>query len=72
MGGLENKKGSDFSEPFSSGEGGIRTPGRFPYASFQDWYIRPLCHFTAAKIRLFLFLKQINEELFYPDLEFYF
>ena len=31
---------------FFGGEGGIRTPGTLPYASFQDWSIRPLCHLS--------------------------
>ena len=26
------------------GEGGIRTHGRFPYAGFQDQYLKPLGH----------------------------
>ncbi len=29
---------------FRSGGGGIRTPGTFQYAGFQDQCIRPLCH----------------------------
>jgi len=29
-----------------SGQGGIRTPGEFPHAGFQDRCIRPLCHLT--------------------------
>ena len=33
-----------------SGEGGIRTPGGLPHAGFQDQCIRPLCHFSAAKV----------------------
>ena len=35
---------------FCGGEGGIRTPGTLPYNGFQDHRIRPLCHFSAAKI----------------------
>jgi hypothetical protein len=33
-----------------SGERGIRTPGTLQYNSFQDCRIRPLCHFSAAKV----------------------
>ena len=32
------------------GERGIRTPGTLRYNSFQDCRIRPLCHFSAAKV----------------------
>ncbi len=31
------------------GEGGIRTPGRFPVNGFQDRRIRPLCHLSDDK-----------------------
>jgi hypothetical protein len=30
----------------NGGEGGIRTHGRFPYASFQDWSHKPLDHLS--------------------------
>lgn len=36
----------------SSGERGIRTPGGFHLNGFQDRRIRPLCHLSAAKIRV--------------------
>jgi site-specific DNA recombinase len=36
-----------------SGERGIRTPGTLQYNSFQDCRIRPLCHFSAAKVAIF-------------------
>src|SRR5690606_31689614 len=35
----------------AGGERGIRTPGTLRYAGFQDRCIRPLCHFSAAKVR---------------------
>ena len=37
------------------GERGIRTPGTLLYNGFQDRRIRPLCHFSAAKIQIFHF-----------------
>jgi len=36
------------------GERGIRTPGTLRYNSFQDCRIRPLCHFSGAKLAFFL------------------
>ncbi len=40
-------------EPFYfGGSGEIRTHDGFPHAGFQDRCIRPLCHFSAAKILL--------------------
>ncbi len=35
---------------FFSGERGIRTPGTFRYNGFQDRRIKPLCHFSGAKV----------------------
>ena len=35
-----------------SGERGIRTPGPLTVNGFQDRRIRPLCHLSAAKVRL--------------------
>jgi hypothetical protein len=32
------------------GERGIRTPGTFRYNGFQDRRIKPLCHFSGAKL----------------------
>ncbi len=32
------------------GERGIRTPGAVTLNGFQDRRIRPLCHFSAAKV----------------------
>jgi hypothetical protein len=40
------------------GERGIRTPGAVTLNGFQDRRIRPLCHFSAAKVALFLILKK--------------
>jgi hypothetical protein len=39
---------------FLCGERGIRTPGTLRYNSFQDCRIRPLCHFSGAKLAIFL------------------
>ncbi len=36
----------------SGGERGIRTPGTSRYNGFQDRRIRPLCHFSAAKVEI--------------------
>ncbi len=36
------------------GEGGIRTPGTSRYNGFQDRRDRPLCHFSGAKVKLFI------------------
>ena len=33
-----------------SGERGIRTPGGLHLNGFQDRRIKPLCHFSAAKV----------------------
>ncbi len=47
----KNKK-SQVLQPgiFFGGERGIRTPGPVTVNSFQDCRIRPLCHFSAAKV----------------------
>lgn len=37
------------------GEGGIRTPGTSRYAGFQDQCIRPLCHFSVGKDKVFFY-----------------
>ena len=42
----------------SGGERGIRTPGAVTLNGFQDRRIRPLCHFSAAKVALFLLLEK--------------
>jgi hypothetical protein len=34
------------------GERGIRTPGPVTVNGFQDRRIRPLCHLSAAKVRV--------------------
>tara|TARA_Y100001935_G_scaffold216372_1_gene188131 strand:- start:386 stop:616 length:231 start_codon:yes stop_codon:yes gene_type:complete len=39
---------------FFGGERGIRTPGGVTLNGFQDRRIRPLCHFSAAKVQYFL------------------
>ena len=36
----------------NGGEGGIRTPGRFPYTRFPSVRIRPLCHLSAGSKRV--------------------
>ncbi len=36
------------------GERGIRTPGTLPYNGFQDRRIRPLCHFSEGKGKIFI------------------
>ena len=36
------------------GERGIRTPGGVTLNSFQDYRIRPLCHFSNYVIRYYL------------------
>ena len=41
------------------GERGIRTPGTLLYNGFQDRRIRPLCHFSSAKIQFFLSKQEI-------------
>ena len=45
--GIYNKS-PDFSEPFSSGERGIRTPGGVTLNGFQDRRNRPLCHLSCG------------------------
>ena len=56
---LVTKKGwkNQPSNSISCGERGIRTPGTLLYNGFQDRRDRPLCHFSAAKIQIFLFLQ---------------
>ena len=39
----------------SGGERGIRTPGPLTVNGFQDRRNRPLCHLSAAKVRVQLF-----------------
>jgi len=46
------------------GERGIRTPGTLQYNSFQDCRIRPLCHFSAAKV-VIDFKKQLILQIIY-------
>ena len=43
----------DFFKYFGllSGERGIRTPGGMTLNGFQDRRIRPLCHFSGAKVQ---------------------
>ena len=41
-----------------SGERGIRTPGPVTVNGFQDRRIRPLCHLSAAKVRVEMFSTQ--------------
>ncbi len=50
--GLINKEHKKIPLPagFFCGERGIRTPGGVTLNGFQDRRIRPLCHFSAAKI----------------------
>jgi hypothetical protein len=46
------------------GERGIRTPGPLTVNGFQDRRIRPLCHLSAAKVRVEIFLpKNIQNDL---------
>ncbi len=40
------------------GERGIRTPGTSQFNGFQDRRIRPLCHFSAAKVDSFFVLQK--------------
>ena len=42
------KKNHNLIVVFGCGERGIRTPGGVTLASFQDWCIRPLCHFSSV------------------------
>ncbi len=42
----------DFSTVCNGGERGIRTPGPVTVNGFQDRRIRPLCHLSAAKVRV--------------------
>jgi hypothetical protein len=49
-----------------SGERGIRTPGPVTVNSFQDCRIRPLCHFSAAKVMFFLVYKKFPKKYFVP------
>ena len=58
------KKGSVVNTSRSSGERGIRTPGGVTLNGFQDRRIRPLCHFSAAKVAFFLY-SQTNFILFF-------
>lgn len=44
------------------GERGIRTPGTLQFNGFQDRRIRPLCHFSAAKIRSFSDTSMLSEK----------
>ena len=47
----------DFNKGFFfGGERGIRTPGSFTFNGFQDRRIKPLCHFSGAKIHHFSYL----------------
>ena len=39
------------------GERGIRTPGAVTLNGFQDHRIRPLCHFSTAKVDIFLIIE---------------
>jgi hypothetical protein len=36
-----------FSRTENGGEGGIRTPGRLPYARFPSGYFKPLSHLSS-------------------------
>jgi hypothetical protein len=50
------KKPDSFVPGFNAcGERGIRTPGAVTLNGFQDRRIRPLCHFSGAKVVLFFF-----------------
>ncbi len=42
------------------GERGIRTPGPVTVNGFQDRRIRPLCHLSAAKVRVQFFCSKKN------------
>ena len=60
---LKNK--SDFLQSLNlRGERGIRTPGTLLYNGFQDRRIRPLCHFSAAKIQIFHFAQMFQKKNF--------
>ncbi len=58
---MDKKEATYQSLPFR-GERGIRTPGTLLYNGFQDRRIRPLCHFSAAKIQLFYFDNNIDKK----------
>jgi hypothetical protein len=45
------------------GERGIRTPGPITVGSFQDCCNQPLCHFSGAKIILFLVFQVLFKKL---------
>ena len=47
------------------GERGIRTPGTSRYNGFQDRRIRPLCHFSAAKVEIFFFIQKKYKKIFF-------
>jgi hypothetical protein len=59
-------KKAPFGTPFSffSGERGIRTPGGITHNGFQDRRIRPLCHFSGAKVRFFSLVQRACKKIF--------
>ena len=44
----------------NGGEGEIRTHGRFPYAGFQDRYLKPLGHFSFSYRQIGPFAKRTS------------
>ena len=57
-----NKGCNSLSYTLICGERGIRTPGTLPYYGFQDRRIRPLCHFSDAKIAPFFEIPTTKKE----------
>ena len=62
----KNKKKKRLNQSLQfRGERGIRTPGTLLYNGFQDRRIRPLCHFSAAKIQFFLSKQDVLQKFYF-------